>query len=141
MKLNQDDERGNDSISNRVVLFIAGALEVQLNEQGKEMGVVRNAVIFYPLTVQILACYEDLQRESLIELVSKSEMGHHLTLSRSLKMASDPRGCEVRWFVEKFLAEFVAMDNKFSDQLRTLKGPVCGGNAVVGMVTLLWSNT
>jgi hypothetical protein len=73
-ELNQEGDRGSDSVSRRVALFMATALEEELNEQGKELGVMGNAVISYPRTVQILAGYEDLQQESLLALVMETGM-------------------------------------------------------------------
>ena len=101
------------------------------------MGVMGNAVISYPRTVQILAGYEDLQRESLIALVSNSGMGDHLTMHQQVQLLENPEGHEVRRFVEGFLAEFVAMDDKFSEQLSVLLRPVCSGMAVMGMVATM----
>ena len=127
-KLNQDEEGGEDSISKRVGLFVASALEKQMNAQGAEVGVLGTTVISYPRTVQILAGYGDLHRQSLVDLVSASGMGDHLTFPQLLKFTNNPEGREVRRFVEEFLAEFVALDGKFSDHLKVMKtglGQLC----------------
>jgi hypothetical protein len=50
------------------------------------------------------------------------------------QLLENPEGHKVRRFVEGFLAEFVATDTKFSEQLSILKGPVCSGVAVPSMV-------
>jgi len=111
-KLNQDEEGGEDSISKRVGLFVASALEKQMNAQGAEVGVLGTTVISYPRTVQILAGYGDLHRQSLVDLVSASGMGDHLTMPQFMKLTNDPEGHNVRRFVEEFLAEFVALDGE-----------------------------
>ena len=106
-----------------------------MNAQGVEMGVLGTTTISYPRTVQILSGCEDLQRESLIELVAKSGMGDHLTMPQLLKFTNDPEGREVRRFVEGFLAEFVALEDTFSEHLRVMKRPVCSGKTVLSMLT------
>jgi hypothetical protein len=116
---------------------MATALEEELNEQGEELGVMGNAVISYPRTVQILAGYEDLQRESLLALVMETGMGDHLMMRQQKQLLENPEGHKVRRFVEGFLAEFVATDAKFSEQLSILKGPVCSGVAVPSMVSTM----
>ena len=136
-ELNQEGDRGSDSVSRRVALFMATALEEELNEQGEELGVMGNAVISYPRTVQILAGYEDLQRESLLALIMETGMGDHLTMRQQKQLLENPEGHKVRRFVEGFLAEFVATDTKFSEQPSILKGPVCSGIAVPSMVSTM----
>ena len=122
--LNQDEEGGKDSISKRVGLFVARKLEKQMNAQGAREGVLGTSVISYPRTVQILAGYGDLHRESLLGLVEESGMADHLTFHQQLKLTNEPEGREVRRFAEEFFAEFVALDGGFSDYLTMLKGMV-----------------
>jgi hypothetical protein len=136
-ELNQEGDRGTDSVSRRVALFMAKALEEELNEQGAELGVMGNALISYPRTVQILAGYEGLQRESLIALICETGMGDHLMMSQQKQLLENSEGHMVRRFVEGFLAEFVETDTKFSEQLSKLKGPVCCGAAVPSMVSTM----
>ena len=105
-----------------------------MNAQGAEVGVLGTTVISYPRTVQILAGYGDLHHQSLVDLVSASGMGDHLIMSELMKLFNDPEGRNVRRFVEEFLAEFVALDGKFSDYLKKMKRPICTGKAVLTML-------
>ena len=61
-----------------------------MNEQGVELGVMGNAVISYPRTVQILAGYEGLQRESLIALICETGMGDHLMMCQQKQLLENP---------------------------------------------------
>ena len=135
--LNQDGDRRSDSVSRRVALFVAKALEAELNEQGVELGVMGNAVISYPRTVQILASYKGLQRVSLLDLMAVTGMGDHLLMYQQKKLLEDSTGHEVRRFVEGFFGEFVETDTQFSEQLSKLKGPVCCEAAVPSMVSTM----
>ena len=94
-ELNQEGDRGSDSVSRRVALFMAKALEEELNEQGAELGVMGNAVISYPRTVQILAGYKGLQKESLIALICETGMGDHLMMSQQKQLLENPEGSDI----------------------------------------------